>query len=472
MDVAPGAPEYLQDLGGGLVRRWSTAADQEKIGFCLAEAFRHGADEPVNQRMISRTAVMFSPGFPHMNPGDYAVVEDRSLPERPIVACAGLWRQRWSLAGVALDVGRPEYVGAVPEYRNRGLVRTVFEMLHARSAARGDHLQIIFGIPHYYRQFGYEYAADIYGERFVYTALIPQAEAGAADPFYLRPAAVEDVPHLKALYDQGRSASLAWAEVSEAEWTYHITAWDDPVLRSLEPGAPGLARRLYMVVDDRDGDRARGRGSVCGFACVASSRRDHKLDVHFLQLDPNVNWGAAMPSLLRGLRTIAEATPTAKADTPPVREVKLALGRAHPAYTVLSEKLAPIYEEPYAWYVRVENVRDFVRHLAPVLDRRLAASILPGHSGELIIDFYRGGLRLAFDQGRLAAAEPWRAPAYGDHAHAGCPASVFQQLLFGYRSLADLRAIYPDVWAEEVAALLIDILFPKQHSTVWMLGYT
>ena len=214
-----------------------------------------------------------------------------------------------------------------------------------------------------------------------------------------------------------------------------------------------------------------GQRQRCGFACVASSRRDHKLDVHFLQLYPIVNWQAAMPSLLRGLRTIAEETPTAKADTPPLREVRLALGRSHPAYEVVSEKLAPIYEEPYAWYVRVTNVRDFVRHIGPMLERRLVASILPGYSGELIVDFYRGGLRLEFDQGRLAAAEPWRPPAYGDHAHAGCPADVLQQLLFGYRSLAELRAIYPDVWAGEEAARLIDILFPKQPSTVWMHGY-
>jgi GNAT superfamily N-acetyltransferase len=468
MEVSPGAPDYVEDLGGGLVRRWSTAADQEQIGLCLAEAFRRGADEPVNQRMINRAVVMFSPSFPHMGPGDFAVVEDTSLPKRPIVACASLWHQRWSLGGIPLDVGRPEYVGTLPEYRNRGLVRAVFEMLHARSAARGNHLQIIFGIPHYYRQFGYEYVLDIYGERAVYVALIPEGEAGAVDPYYLRPARVEDVPHLKALYDQGRSASLAWADVSEEEWNYYVTAWDEPLLRSLDAGAPGLARRLYMVVDGR----YRDKGSVCGFACVASSRRDHKLDVHFLALYPHVNWQAAMPSLLRGLHAVARQTPTAKADTPPLREVTLALGRLHPAYKVLSEKLAPRYEEPYAWYVRVENIWNFVRHIALVLERRLAASILPGYSGELIVDCYRGGLRLHFDQGRLAAAEPWRPPDYGDHAHAGCPAVVFQQLLFGYRSLAELRAIYPDVWAGEDAALLIDILFPKQPSAVWMLGYT
>ena len=183
MGPAFASTDYHEDLGGGLVRRWSTAADQEKIGLCLAEAFRHGADEPVNQRMINRAVTMFSPGFPHMGPGDYAVVEDTSLPERPIVACACLWHQHWSLGGIPL---RPAALNMSAPYRSIAIAAwcaALFEMLHARSAARSDHLQIIFGIPHYYRQFGYEYAADIYGERSVYTALIPRAEAGTADSY-------------------------------------------------------------------------------------------------------------------------------------------------------------------------------------------------------------------------------------------------------------------------------------------------
>jgi hypothetical protein len=46
------------------------------------------------------------------------------------------------------------------------------------------------------------------------------------------------------------------------------------------------------------------------------------------------------------------------------------------------------------------------------------------------------------------------------------------QLIFGYRSLTELRAIFPDVWASEEAALLLDILLPKQPSTVYSLSYT
>jgi hypothetical protein len=86
------------------------------------------------------------------------------------------------------------------------------------------------------------------------------------------------------------------------------------------------------------------------------------------------------------------------------------------------------------------------------------------------IDFYRGGLRLVLSEGRLTEVAPWRAPAYGEEADAGCPALVFLQLLFSYRSLAELRAFFPDVWANEGAARLIDVLFPKLPSQVHALN--
>ena len=44
--------------------------------------------------------------------------------------------------------------------------------LHARSAARGQLIQTIDGIPFYYRQFGYEYALESFGGRRVYWSAV------------------------------------------------------------------------------------------------------------------------------------------------------------------------------------------------------------------------------------------------------------------------------------------------------------
>lgn len=136
MSDALASPEYRSDLGNGLVRRWSTATDEEKIGQCLAIVFRPGPDKPLNQGVINETQVMFSANFPLMGPGDWALVEDTTLPERPVVACLCCWSHCWSYGGIPFGVGRPEMVATRPEYRKRGLIRALFEMFHARSAAR------------------------------------------------------------------------------------------------------------------------------------------------------------------------------------------------------------------------------------------------------------------------------------------------------------------------------------------------
>jgi hypothetical protein len=194
-------------------------------------------------------------------------------------------------------------------------------------------------------------------------------------------------------------------------------------------------------------------------------------------MGPHVNWYAAAPSVLRGLAALAAEVPQAgkageQTAAEPLRELSLGLGRAHPAYDMLRENIAPAYDPPYAWYVRVADVAGFVRHIAPVLEERLASSPLAGYSGEYKIDLYRGGLRLEFAGGKLATAEPWRELPYGYDGKAALPPLVFLQLLFGHRSLAELKAIYPDVYTEPASPPLLEMLFPKQKSWVWSAGYT
>src|SRR4030095_6565200 len=75
-----------------------------------------------------------------------------------IVSSMLLVSQSWAYGGVPIPVGQTELGGTRPEYRGRGLVRTQFEVLHEWSARRGELLQVIAGVPWFYRQFGYEMA--------------------------------------------------------------------------------------------------------------------------------------------------------------------------------------------------------------------------------------------------------------------------------------------------------------------------
>ncbi len=454
-------PNYVENLGDGLIRRWSTKADQAKIAQLLGSVYRDSPDEPLNVQAVDTARILMSPGFPLMGPGDFAVVEETSKPERPLVACTCLFRHQWSYGGIQFGVGRPEYVATDPAYRQRGLVRALFEMVHARSAAEGHLVQAITGIPYFYRQFGYEYVLDLDGERITYLSLIPEKKDAAPEPYSLRLATIDDLAALLALYNQPTNASLVRYEPDAAYWRHEISAWDDPAACDLTATMIGWHTRLYMIVNDHE--------QVCGCTLLAAQRRGRALHVYHLQVEQTVNLQAAMPALLRGLRTQGLQTPAVGANPEPLREISFGFGRTHPVYDVLGEALAPRYQPPYAWYLRVPDVPAFLQRITPILEERLAKSVLVGYTGELKLDFYRGGLRLQFDQGKVTMIEPWRAPTYGDNANGGCPPLVFLQLLFGYRSLAELRAAYPDVWVNQETTLLVNTLFPAQPSTIYLL---
>jgi len=448
----------IHDLGDGLILRWSTVADVEKIGTLLGTAFRDSADAPLNVRMADQARLSARPDYPFRGSTAWGIVEDTRKPDCPVIACTCLWRHRWSYAGIPLAVGRPEFVASDPTYRNRGLVRKVFKLLHDHSAAEGHLLQAITGIPYFYRQFGYEYALDLGGSRTTYLSLIPEKKDEAPEPYAFRRSTMEDIPHLMALYNQGRKSSLLWHEVSEEYWRYLIGYWDEPAIQQVDITTLGMSLCAQMIVD--------ATGKVCGYTVLGVRRGGRNLYVHGLALYPQVNLAAAMPVLLRLLRDYGINLPTVKPDTPPLSEIEFNFGRAHPVYDVLGQDLAPRAETPYAWYIRIPDVPAFIRHITPVLEERLANSALAAYAGELKVDLYRGGLRLVVAGGKITTVEEWRPPTYGDNANVGFPPLVFVQLLVGYRSLAELQASYPDVEAKNEAAQLINILFPALPSAV------
>lgn len=463
MGDAYAAADYRGDLGDGLVRRWSTAADTEGFARLLGDVFRDADDPLPNPGPVAEARLMMRPGFPYMTAGDVAVVEDTASPSRPLVACTALWRHRWSYAGIPFTMGRPEIVATDPAYRRRGLVRALFEMVHARSAAEGHLLQGISGIPYFYRQFGYEYALDLDAGRTVYCSLIPPKRGEGPEPCSLRPATPADVERIVALYEARRAGSLVWHEAPAGWWRTVIAAWGETPVFDAAVRRVGAEGRYWMIVD--------AAGAACGYAWVAAGRRGRALSVRDVGLAPGIDLPLLAPSLLRGLRDLGERIPVYRSDAPPCSEIRLMVDRAHPLSQVLGDDLAPRVIPPYAWYIRIPDVAAFLRHISPALERRLARSFLAGHTGAVAIELYREGLQLRFERGRVAGIDPWRAPDYdGEAAALGCPPLTFVQLLLGYRGLDELRATYPDVWVKDEQRPLIATLFPKRRSSVEPLG--
>jgi hypothetical protein len=122
----------LRDLGNGLVMRRSTPADVEALAEFNARVHSdEGPDKP-DERLAAWTRDLLAYPHPTFEVGDFTIVEDSASGK--IVSSLNLISQTWTYAGIPFGVGRPELVGTLPEYRNRGLVRAQFDVVHQWSA--------------------------------------------------------------------------------------------------------------------------------------------------------------------------------------------------------------------------------------------------------------------------------------------------------------------------------------------------
>jgi hypothetical protein len=446
-------PNYSRDLGNGLILRWSTPGDTEDIAYLNSFVFRDGPNDPLNEPLANLMREVMSGQHLVMSPGDFALVEDTRRKEHPLVAGTCLWRQIWEYEGIPFVIGRPEIVATDPEYRYRGLVRAIFELIHARSEAEGHLVQGITGIRYFYRQFGYEYALDLGVQRITHFALIPKSQEGVPEPYTLRDATEDDVPLIQGLYDQYRASYPVSTKIDEKWWRYQI--------RSLGKVNVDDYWHIQMIVDIE--------GVAQGYVISPRMRWRTSLSIYDLATVPDINLQVLMPPLLRALQAHAQHVPAASG-VGPAEKLSFRLGVKHPAYDVLSKELTYEPQLPYAWYVRVPALPKFIRHIAPALEARLACSPLTGYSGTLTLNFYRGGLQLEFAEGKLTGVENWQMPLWQPGADASFPPLVFLQLLFGRRSLEELEYAFPDVEVKIEVKLLLRTLFPASPSWVIPLG--
>ena len=431
----------LRDIGNGLVLRRSVPADAD----ALAEfnASLHSDDAADAACLSAWTHDLLSGNHPTFSPNDFTIVEESASGR--IVSTMNTISQIWSYEGIKFGVGRPELVGTLPEFRNRGLVRLQFEEIHKWSAERGEMVQAITGIPFYYRQFGYEMALDLDGRRFGYEAQVPKLKQGEAEHYLIRAARENDLAFIEKLNEQMTQRSMIACERTSEIIRYELAGMSE-----------NNRCNVTWTIEDKGGERV-------GFFRHSGYIRQKTLVAASYELRSGVSWMVVTPAVIRHLW--AKGQEYAKRDGSEFNSFGFMLGAAHPVYEALGNRL-PTIRDPYAWYLRVPNLLGFLNHIRPVLEKRLGESVASGHSREIKISFYRTGLRMNIESGRITSIDPWvpSPEAEGDIAF---PALTFLQVLFGYRSYDELHQAFADCWCDqEDVRILINILFPKKLSNV------
>ncbi len=433
-----------RELAPGFVLRSAAAHDVSRIGdlieICLPLPQARGAQAAWVRDLASgsHSAAALA---------ELTVVEDEST--RKIVSTIASIPQSWNVGGVELRVCVPELIATLPSCRNRGFIRAQFELHHARSVHRGDDFQAVEGLLNFYGQFGYEPAIDTEHARIAYIVEFDAARNIATTGLDVRRALPSDAATLARYTSHKQTMQTLVTVCRDArQWRYEIEGRSQ---------TSSVRYEIDVLTDSR---------RIVGYLTYEPRLRGTALRVLAAELKTGNSWLASAPLIFDHLRRKGQAM--AKATRGGVRfdRVEFVLEPSHPLLVTTSEHLAGVVP-PIAWYIRTSDLRKLVKKLAPVLEHRLASSLAEGHSSTLSLSFVRDGLMLAFVRGRLTDVTKWDPLRETTHASAVFPGRTFLQLLFGYRSLAELRAAHADCWVWDGSEVLLNALFPRLSSHIW-----
>jgi GNAT superfamily N-acetyltransferase len=437
-----------KQLTDGLILRTLSegfASDREHLPDFYASINTAGESDHVQDGIRHWTRDLMS-GHPTTTPDDIFVVID-STKDDMLVSATLLIPQTWRYENIDIAVGRPELVATHPDYRSRGLVRALFDAVHERSAALGHQLQVITGIPYFYRKFGYTMAVEL-GEHAVFQlSALPELPPDAQPEFTLRPATTEDITDISIWNAYFARERLMTDHYSPEILRYEITGRHPTY----------YPRTEYQMIVDITG---RAVGYV---TTIDSLDEPYRIRCIAYVVGDQSSYLATFKDVMQGIK--AQAT-TKYGRCPAMLAFGSGMHEALDRLIEWSPGGLVKQRQDYAWYLRVPDTIGFLNHVAPVLEQRLDASGAHRYSGELRIGFYDlTGIALKFENGRLCVIQPIDGK---DGYDIQFPWHTFWNVVFGHHTAEELFVVLPETYANAKASVLLAALFPKKRS--WLQG--
>ena len=385
----------------GLTLRTAVLADLDQIGALLAD--RGDEADAEDLRLVVSD--------PDEGLDSVMVVVDGDR----VVSTATLLRESVTIADVAVPTGQVEMVATDPVYEGRGLVRALMSEAHRRSSDRGDLLQVMIGIPYFYRQFGYAYAMPIPLPWDV--QIMP-----AADPdIVIRSATLDDIPAMTALQTAVQSACDIRLPHSAGCWRWLVQRSGSTQLVAEHDGAIiATARRTPPEEGLVLGEVAGRADGICSM--IADTGR-------------------------HGPVAVLERPATG------LDGVLAEIAKAHEAPDRARE-----------WfYGRIPSLSPLLEHLRPVLLERFRSVGFGGHH-EVLLSSWRSHVRFSIDEDSMSevtAGGPEQAPV--SKGGSGVPPDALAPLVLGPFGAAGLEACHADVLLGRQRDLM-EALFPPVTS--------
>ena len=374
--------------------------------------------------------------YPGSVPQQVLYIEDTQTGQP--VSSINLTLETWTYEGIPLRIGEVAVVSTLEAYRKQGLIREQFRVCHQMAREAGCLLSIIAGIPYYYRQFGYEYILPLDGGWNLRPDQVPDLSGDQISPYRLRPANAQDMPTLMRFHAEATRDFCVAGTLTEDVWRYQDSLPEGCSDRKMtflleRNGEPAGYMRLMAHENDIEGPWHKGLQIKEAYL----PRRDDCLAA--------LRFARKMTLEERQLQMIKVHIPVSIPFTPMVKE------------------LGGEWQRPYAWQVRVLDRVRFLQGIAPILEKRLAASPFAGLTQDFGMGLYDEVLVLQFREGRLQAV----ISTPEAERHLTCSPTVFPMIWLGYRSVDEVLLWYPDALRKDTASQeLGQVLFPKRDSWV------
>jgi len=413
----------IKVIGDGLVLK--TAQDEDDVERVAKFDGVVFGDEKIGE--FCRSLFL---NHPNTQFSDLIFVENERTGEVVSSLCLIPWQ--WNYGDVKLGVAEMGIVGTLEPYRCRGLIRAQVNYFKELINKREFDISIIQGIPHFYRQFDYEYAIPL--ERWCQIEFhqipdIPEMK------YTCHQESASDINHLERLYNEtANDLDIHTCRTPEI-WKYLV---------EISPLTVTDSER--WIVEDTN-------KNIAGYFSIQKHPFGNSLSVNEVS---RLSYDMAM-AVLKHLKQIAieRGKPNIRLNLP-ANDRLVRIAKYHGAHDTGG----------YAWQIHIPCFSRFLKKIGLVLEQRLRESPFENLTENVLITFYKEKIEMCFSDGKLTDV---RSLGFSSDQRAPIrlPWRAAIPLFMGYKSRDELRESWHDMGTEPKQSLLIDHLFPKMDSYIY-----
>jgi len=358
-----------------------------------------------------------------------------------LVAHAVVIPRRFMIDGVPVEMGQVGYIATHPKYRKQGFMKDLMPAIDTLIAQKGLPLAYLFGIPYFYRRYGYEYALPDDSFRVAPSLELDRLRPGptvSPDEFIIRRLEFDDIDRALAIYGKDASHRTMWHPRSRKVWSFQS--------EQLQLFSEGW--EAEEVVFEKD-------GKVKGY--MRYDVLDDALKVREVNFDEEYQKEGLSFALEHIINdAFARNLP----------RVQAAIPLDHPFMNFFVTRGGVSVDYTYGGMMKVIDLMELMKRLKNLINQRMIGTELTRFVGTMTINIYEEHINIRIINGKIRTLDiKPREPEVMKEIRLS--PQQFVQLLTGYKGVDDLLGI-PDFRIEPRWIGPMKALFPKGNPYIYM----